>query len=212
MRVISGIAKGLKFKKPKNLNIRITSDFVKESLFNILGNKVKDSSFLDLFAGIGCIGIEALSRGAKNVVFVEKDKKAVKAIKENLERLKLKDKTKIYLGDVNKILNKIKEKFDFIFLDPPYKKEKLLILTLKNLSGLAIFEKNTIIIVEHYWRVKLSKKIEKLILLRQEKHGDTVLSFYRKVLLYKEKGEADPKGRQKGKDTSSPSENKKEGK
>lgn len=130
MRVISGTAKGQNLKMPRSKYIRPTGDRVKEALFNILGETVIDCFFLDCFAGSGAIGIEALSRGAKETHFIEKDRKAVSIIRENLEKTGLYEKTKIWSGDFYRVVKSNLERdfYDIIFLDPPYQYKPLPIL------------------------------------------------------------------------------------
>ncbi|GMQ56910.1 16S rRNA (guanine(966)-N(2))-methyltransferase RsmD [Vallitalea sediminicola] len=123
MRVISGKARRINLITPIGLDVRPTTDRTKETLFNIINVDVYDSEFLDLFSGSGAIGIEALSRGAKRTVFVEKSIDSLKCIQENLDNTKLSDMALIYRIDVLKALDKIyvnKDKFDIIFMDPPY--------------------------------------------------------------------------------------------
>ncbi|MEO0255249.1 MAG: RsmD family RNA methyltransferase, partial [candidate division WOR-3 bacterium] len=112
------------FLKGKNIYvpdfIRTTQDKVKKGIFDILGNKVINSIFLDLFAGSGNIGIEAISRGAKFCYFVEKSQKCIEVIKKNIKELKIEDKTKIIKIDAERFVKKSEEKFDVIFADPPY--------------------------------------------------------------------------------------------
>lgn len=124
MRIISGSARGTKLVTLEGLETRPTLDRVKESIFNILQFDIKDKNILDLFAGSGALGIEALSRGASNAVFCDVSKKAVKIISTNLENTKLKEKSQIINKDFKEALQYIKnitQKFDIIFLDPPYK-------------------------------------------------------------------------------------------
>ncbi|MCT4687380.1 16S rRNA (guanine(966)-N(2))-methyltransferase RsmD [Vallitalea sp.] len=125
MRVIAGKARRISLMTPKGFDVRPTTDRTKETLFNIINVDVYDSKFLDLFSGSGAIGIEALSRGASSVSFVEKSIDSLKCIKDNLEKTRLSDMAHIYKIDVIHALNKFysnKEKFDIIFLDPPYDK------------------------------------------------------------------------------------------
>jgi 16S rRNA (guanine(966)-N(2))-methyltransferase RsmD len=123
MRVISGKARRINLVTPSGLDVRPTTDRTKETLFNIINMEVYNSSFLDLFSGSGAIGIEALSRGADKVTFVEKSIDSIKCIQENLEKTKLADKAIIYKIDVLNAINKLQdnnEKFNIIFMDPPY--------------------------------------------------------------------------------------------
>ena len=122
MRVISGVAKGTKLNSIDSLSTRPTLDRVKEPLFSIIQTYIEDALVLDLFAGSGALGIETLSRGAKKCVFCDKSYEEVKYLKQNLEKTKLIDKSKVIVDDYKKCLKSIKDdKFDIIFIDPPYK-------------------------------------------------------------------------------------------
>lgn len=125
MRVIAGDFKGRKIEALKGDNTRPTSDKIKESVFNMLGQFFEGGSALDLFAGSGNLGIESLSRGIEHVVFIDKEFSAVKVIKENLANFKLTERTEVYRNDAFKamsVLGKKGKTFDLIFLDPPYTK------------------------------------------------------------------------------------------
>jgi len=119
MRVISGAARGRKLKEPSGFDIRPTSDMVKESVFNIIQFDIEGRKVLDLFAGTGQLGVEALSRGAKSVVFVDSKAEAVKLIKENLNLCGFSDRATVQSRDALRFLEN-DEKFDLIFIDPPY--------------------------------------------------------------------------------------------
>ncbi|OGC19711.1 16S rRNA (guanine(966)-N(2))-methyltransferase RsmD [candidate division WOR-1 bacterium RIFOXYB2_FULL_37_13] len=180
MRIISGSCKGRKLKVPKT-DLRPLSDQAKESLFNILAADVPDSDFLDLFAGSGSVGIEALSRGARLSIFVEKDKKAVSVIRENLEMLELSDRAELFLLDVLqalKILYKKRAKFDIIFLGAPYG-SPFLLKSLQFLGEFNLLKPNGIIIAEHRAKSSLDGAIGHLDKLREHKCGDTLFSFYK---------------------------------
>lgn len=124
MRVISGIARGTILHSIEDENTRPTLDRVKESIFNIIKDKISDSIILDLFAGSGAIGIEFISRNAEKVYFVDTNKKAVDMINKNLEKTRFKDKSEVLNLDYVAALKKLKNnKFDFIYLDPPYKRD-----------------------------------------------------------------------------------------
>jgi 16S rRNA (guanine(966)-N(2))-methyltransferase RsmD len=122
MRVIAGSARRLQLVTPKGMNTRPTSDKVKETLFNILSPVLYDVNFLDLFAGSGGIGIEALSRGASGCTFIEKDKEASLCIRKNLETTHFTDVSNVYQADVMSALSTLVRgsKFDIVFMDPPY--------------------------------------------------------------------------------------------
>lgn len=120
MRVISGKARGTILYTLEGEATRPTLDRVKEALFNILQNEIRDARVLDLFAGSGALGIEALSRGAKEVIFSDKSVKAIQIIKKNIEKTHFEKQCDIVNQDYEKIIKNSKEKFDVIFLDPPY--------------------------------------------------------------------------------------------
>ena len=122
MRVIAGTAKRIQLKTIEGLDTRPTTDRIKETLFNMISEYLADSRFLDLFSGSGAIGIEALSRGAKFAAFVEQNPKAVTCIRENLKATKLEAKANVFATDVISALRRMEgeEKFDYIFMDPPY--------------------------------------------------------------------------------------------
>ena len=125
MRVIAGSARSVPLLSPEGEGTRPTTDRIKETLFNIIRDDVYDARFLDLFAGSGQIGIEALSRGAKRAVFVEKNKKTAELIKKNLEKTKLFESAKVYRADVTGAIPQLyaEGEFDIIYMDPPYASE-----------------------------------------------------------------------------------------
>lgn len=149
MRVIAGSAKRLPLKTVEGMDTRPTTDRIKETLFNMIAFYIADSSFLDLFSGSGAIGIEALSRGAKEAVFVEQNQKAMACIRENLKVTKLAERAVLYESDVLFALRKMEgqKTFDYIFMDPPYDQllEKQI---LEYLSESSLLSEDGIIIVE----------------------------------------------------------------
>lgn len=150
MRVISGCAKSLKLVAPDGINVRPTLDRTKETLFNMINTYIPGSLFLDIFSGSGAIGIEALSRGAQQGFFIEKDKKALLCIDKNLTHTNLKEKSVVLNMDFSQGLDSLKFKnlkFDIIFLDPPFNKgyEELVI---NKLYQLALLETSGVIICE----------------------------------------------------------------
>lgn len=120
MRIISGTARGTNLYTLDGIETRPTLDRIKESLFNIINMDLHDAYVLDLFSGSGAIGLEAASRGAKKVFLCDKSKEAIKVINKNVEKTRLGEKCVIINGDYKECINKIKEKLDIIFLDPPY--------------------------------------------------------------------------------------------
>ena len=164
MRVISGTARGTKLSSIDSISTRPTLDRIKESLFNIIRNKIENSIVLDLFSGSGAIGIEFLSRGAKKAYFCEKSHEAAEMIYNNLKKTKLIDKAQLFRQDYRKCLKEIKDaniKFDIIFLDPPYK-ENLAANAVKQIISLELLQKDGIIIVETDEKERDLKELEKL--------------------------------------------------
>jgi 16S rRNA (guanine(966)-N(2))-methyltransferase RsmD len=179
MRIISGKYKGRVIKMPKG--IRPTQDKVRKALFDILGN-VEGLSFLELFAGSGAVGLEALSQGAKEVVFVEKDRKCAKGIEKNLSLLGCLSFNNVITLDVDEAIKRFlkdKKKFEIIFMDPPYYRD-LAKKTLQTLSAYDILAPNGFTVMQHFKKDNLPAQSGDLKLFRQARYGDTVLSFYRK--------------------------------
>lgn len=179
MRVISGTAKGTKLRSVAGHTTRPTADRVKESLFNILGPAIAGGDFLDLYAGNGGIGLEALSRGARSVIWIDLNPACTKMIQANLEKTRLAGGT-IYTNDVLRGLRQLaraKNSFDYIFLDPPYDRG-LLVRTLELLDTLTILKKGGLIIAEASKKEDAPRSMSKLFLIRTEYYGDTTLYFY----------------------------------
>lgn len=150
MRVIAGTARRLLLKTIDGMDTRPTTDRIKETLFNMISHGLFDASFLDLFAGSGGIGIEALSRGAKEAVFVEKNSKAVSCIKDNLKHTHLEENANVLQMDVLMALSRLEnagKEFDYIFMDPPYNQE-FERSVLQYLSDSKLLSDDGIIIVE----------------------------------------------------------------
>ena len=179
MRVISGIARGTKIKSIDSMSTRPTLDRVKEALFNILQNYIKNAIVLDLFAGSGALGIEALSRGAKRTYFCDINKEAIKIIKENLEKTRLIEKSVIYNEDYIIAIKKIKEPLSIVFLDPPYKLD-LAVKSIKELQKNKLLTNNSIIIIETdelNRDIEELQKIENLEIIDNRKYGRANLIF-----------------------------------
>ena len=181
MRVISGIARGRKLSSFKGSYIRPTSDRAKESLFNVLRDKVEGSAFLDLFAGSGSIGIEASSRGAENVVFVENHVTSIALIKKNLAKC---DFLKLHIDVIQKdvliYLTTARKKFDIIFIDPPYKTD-LAEISLLSLNKKNLLKPNGIIVLEQYYKKAINHEINGLQCVKKKKIGDSAFSFFHKI-------------------------------
>lgn len=180
LRIISGNCRGKKLKSPKNNLIRPTSDKVKEAVFNILGSRVLDSKFLDLFAGTGNIGIEALSRGAKNAVFVDNNYNSLKIIRQNLELANLLNRSEIINNNCLTAVSKLKhkyEKFNIIYMDPPYNMKNICELLLK-IADNKLLDREGVLLVEHDKNKKLDEQINDLIKTKHKRYGDTYISYY----------------------------------
>ncbi|MBQ9097070.1 MAG: 16S rRNA (guanine(966)-N(2))-methyltransferase RsmD [Clostridia bacterium] len=180
MRVISGSARGAKLKTIEGNDTRPTTDKVKGAIFNILANDVYGKKVLDLYAGSGALGIEALSRGADMAVFAEKNAAAVEIIKKNLEHTKLVDKAKILKNDVFAVIKTASEKFDLIFLDPPYADE-LAGTTIKAIDEAKILADGGIIIAETDDGQTLPETVGELRLYDKRKYGRVNINFYKKI-------------------------------
>lgn len=160
--------------------IRPTQDKVRKAIFDILGD-IQGLTFLELYAGSGAVGFEALSRGASEVVLVEYNRECQLAINKNVSALALKNCT-LYPKEADKaimLLHKEGKKFDIVFLDPPYYRGEVK-KTLQTLCAYDIVEPNGFVIVQHYKKDDLPEPLGDLVLLKQSAYGDTVLSFYKK--------------------------------
>jgi len=183
MRIVAGKNKGNILKSPKDLSVRPTSEKVREALFDILGTSVRETCFLDLFAGTGAVGIEALSRGVKKAIFIEKELKCIKIIKENLEKTENSQNAVVYKIDFLSGLKLLARKdylLDYIFLDPPYSRG-LVNISLLEISNLPILRKSGWIIAQHYKKEKVMENLSNLRLFDQRRYGECYLSFYEYV-------------------------------
>lgn len=179
MRVITGKARGVALKTPEGLTTRPTADRVKEALFSIINFDIPNAAVLDLFGGTGQLGIEALSRGAKSAVFVDAGDAPCKLIKENLRRTKLESQGRVVRSDYLQYLSSCREKFDIVFLDPPYA-EVFLENSLKKLSEIDILQTNGIIVCERPLGKDLPWEIPGFTRSKDYKYGRTLLTLYRK--------------------------------
>jgi 16S rRNA (guanine966-N2)-methyltransferase len=176
MRIIAGDKKGRKLKVPGGTVTRPTPENVKEAVFNIIQFQIENRSFLDLFAGSGQIGIEALSRGASEVVFVEEDKQAAKVIKDNLEKCGL--KAQLFRENAFLFLSRGRS-FDIIYLDPPFMSDYInkSIEIIQNLDNL---NENGIIICESSKNMNIRFDEKKYTLAKQKKYGSKMISILKK--------------------------------
>ena len=183
MRIIAGTYRSRILKSLKGSALRPTSDWLRETLFNILGPAVAGSRFLDLYAGTGAVGIEAISRGAIESVFVENHAAAAKLIRENLASLNIASGFQVFPADASQSLAKLSARprapFDFVFLDPPYDAEREYLSALDSLAGSTLLSPNSIVIAEHRKSFQLSESFGALHRYRILKQGDAALSFFR---------------------------------
>lgn len=181
MRIITGKARGLKLTTPKNMDVRPTSDRVKESLFNIIGTKIVGTRVLDLFAGTGNLGLEAWSRGAEKVVFIDESQASLQLVHSNITKAKAEKETKVLKGNAVKVIADLAargERFDFIFCDPPYNKG-LPAQIIEQVAKYEIVVPGGYLVVEHSQHEILPELPLKLEIIRSEKYGETLISFLR---------------------------------
>jgi len=180
LRIISGDLRGKKLHPIRGTVIRPTADRLRESIFNILSFQIRDAVVLDLFAGTGALGIEALSRGAEYAVFVEKHKDALAVIEQNLRSCRLEDRAKIIRWDIASNLNCLSSSdsrlFNLIFMDPPYNRN-LISETLRHLHRSRCLEKGATVVVEHAPPEPVPENIAEFVIADQRKYGKTLVSF-----------------------------------
>ena len=179
MRVITGSARGVRLKTPEGLDTRPTTERVKEALFSAIQFEIEGRRVLDLFAGSGQLGIEALSRGAERAVFVDAGKNAAALVKENLRRSKLTDKAQVVQTDYLSYLSRCREKFGLIFLYPPYA-EKFLENALEKIVEFDILSSGGIIVAERPEGKELPQEFEGYTRSRDYRYGITLITLYRK--------------------------------
>ena len=179
MRVVTGKARGVLLKTPQGMQTRPTADRVKEAMFSIVNFDIPGASVLDLFAGTGQLGIEALSRGAKSAVFVDAREDACKIVRENLRRTKMENQAKTVRSDYLEYLKRCREKFDIILLDPPYA-EVFLETALKTIAEIDILQSGGIIITERPLGKELLLDFDGFARSKDYKYGNTLLTLYHK--------------------------------
>ena len=182
MRLISGTFRGHQVKTLKGDNLRPTSDQLRETLFDVLGPQVEGSRFLDAYAGSGAVGLEALSRGATRVVFIEHHRAAAQMIRKNIEALDLPSGFRVMTCTVVTGLERLTgegAQFDFVFLDPPYEEIREYHHALRQLGRAQLISQASLVIAEHSRRVLLERSYGSLARTRELRHGDAQLSFYR---------------------------------
>ena len=179
MRVISGKARGVQLKTPDGMATRPTADRVKEAIFSIIQFDLPGTRVLDLFGGTGQLGIEALSRGAKYADFVDEAESACKLIRENLKRTKLESQSRVTRSDYCSFLQRTKEKYDIILLDPPYA-EVFLENSLKLITEIDILQSGGIIVTERPLGKELSCDFDGYLRSKDYKYGQTLVTLFRR--------------------------------
>lgn len=188
MRIITGVAKGIKLKAPKGLDVRPTADRVKESIFNILANlemqvdrnAISGAKVLDLFAGTGNLGLEALSRGAAHALFVDHSMVSLATAKANINHADLSKESEVHRGDALKTLDKLaqsRRSFTLIFVDPPYN-QGLVNAVLEKFDNNDVVENGGLIVVEYSKHEQLNADWQHLKLVRNERYGETLVAFF----------------------------------
>jgi len=187
MRVIAGIYRSRILKSLKGLALRPTSDRLRETLFNVLGTGIQDSRFLDVFAGTGAVGIEALSRGAQYVAFIENHAPSAALIRKNLAALKVHSGVTVICADAIRGLESLEAKvtagdlaYDYIFIDPPYAATLDYSRVLQKVGVSDLLADRGIVIVEHRKTFDLPESFDTLKRVRRLRQGDAALSFYRR--------------------------------
>lgn len=179
MRIISGKAKGTKLYTLEGTNTRPTLDRVKESIFNIIQNDIEDAEILDLFAGSGSIGLEFLSRGARNAVLCDKSKDATEIIKRNVQKTHMEEKTQILNLDFETCLDKVKNRqFDIIYIDPPYV-TKYILKSIEKIIAQGNLKKEGIMILETDDEQRILREIEseEVRIVDKRKYGRATIIF-----------------------------------
>ncbi|MGN0446923.1 MAG: 16S rRNA (guanine(966)-N(2))-methyltransferase RsmD [Acutalibacteraceae bacterium] len=181
MRVISGTARGRKLLAPEGFDTRPVTDMIKEALFSSWQFIVPGARFLDIFSGSGSMGIEALSRGASKVVFVEKEKKAVEIIKKNLANCKFTEDFTVYQEDAFRVIDRLKlkgEVYDIIYLDPPFTVDEIFVPVLETLSDGKLLEENGIIAIRTRRQKEMPEEIGTLKRTKLKFYGVSAVHFY----------------------------------
>jgi 16S rRNA (guanine966-N2)-methyltransferase len=175
IRIIAGALKGRRLDTPDWPGLRPTSDRLRETLFNVLSPRIQGARVLDAFAGTGAVGIEALSRGAAHVTFVEEDRRAVRLIEANLEHCGVKDRYAIIRAGFAGAVRNLEQPFDLLFLDPPYGQATL---TGSLEQAAALVGPGSLLVIEHARRDDAPAELAGLRRTRQLLSGDSALSFY----------------------------------
>lgn len=180
MRIISGARRGLQLQAPKGDSTRPTEDRIKENMFNLLGPFRQNTIALDCFAGSGALGLEAVSRGAASGIFFEKNRQAYRVLNRNIEKARWNDRCHTYCEDAVSGLSRWSgEAFDYVFLDPPYRREDLYSRVLKVLAERNLLSKDGIIVIERKANCRIFRPSE-FTEVKEKRYRDTVIEIWRK--------------------------------
>jgi 16S rRNA (guanine966-N2)-methyltransferase len=179
MRIVGGDFRGRVLKAPEGMDTRPTSEKVREAIFNILPDMI-DREVLDLFAGSGALGLEALSRGAEFATFVEKSRNAAQVLKSNIQKLGLEDRTRVVTGDALDLIKRplAQRPYSLVFLDPPYKSD-LAVRAATFLEKDKYLDSDAVVVIEHDREHAPPESLGSLLRTDQRKYGDTMVSFFR---------------------------------
>ena len=188
MRIIAGKYRGRNLKSPPSLRVRPTSDRLRETLFNVIAPRIDGARFLDLCAGSGAVGIEALSRGASHVTFVDRSRKMCGLIERNLDLLEVpEDETDVVMAEAAEFLRRptarqrntgFEASWDLVFFDPPYATDYLSVLEQLGNNAQKLLAADGLLVVEHHHKNQLPEEIDRIRRRRFLKQGDSALSFY----------------------------------
>lgn len=180
MRIIAGNLKGRKLTAPMDRSIRPTSDKVKEALFSIAAAWIPDGVVVDLFSGTGNLGLEAISRGAQRVYFGDRSKDSIALTKKNIEYCKAQGKSVVYQGEYDRVLSRISQQADVIFLDPPYR-DGLLLSCIRRIEELDLLAEHGIIVAEHSAKEALPEQTAHLTKWKEKRYGSIGVTIYQKA-------------------------------
>ncbi len=186
MRIVAGIQKGRRLKEPDGRDLRPTSARVREALLSILAHRIEGARVLDLYAGTGALGLESLSRGAGQVVFVDNDVASTRILRENIARCGYNNQCMVISQDVETFLTSPPSfggppTFDLVFVDPPYHTTDLARL-LERLSLRGKIAAQGTIVLEHFFKQTVPNRTGDLVQTRQSRYGDTMLTFYQRAV------------------------------
>ncbi len=181
MRIITGRARGLQLNTPKNMDVRPTADRVKESVFNIIGNKIIQAQVVDFFAGTGNLGLESWSRGAAGITFIDLSKESLRIVESNIQKCRAQEACTVLKGNAVQVIEKLYKqgkRFDFAFCDPPYKKGWLQQI-MNTLDKNHLLQEGGYLVMERSPQEEVTQWPAYYSLVRTVKYGDTIVDFIR---------------------------------